>query len=158
MPRGPSHFGSSELSSLVPIIAAGSLLLRSDRITGEGEVVPGQKSASRGSSVDLPERCFFIAPYPRPCIHRASVGLQTRQFETFPRRYTLHADTVDPATTHTTRRFKWFYPGEKTVHRPSDFNNPAPTTADLVDYKTFRLQRRPLPDDQKRGFVPDRPD
>ena len=47
-------------------------------------------------------------------------------------------DSEDPTTVN---HFNWYmstgftkpYPGEKTVRPPSDFNNPAPTTADLDD-------------------------
>jgi YVTN family beta-propeller protein len=42
-------------------------------------------------------------------------------------------DTVNHLNWYLSTGFKRPYPGEKTVRPPSDFNNPAPTTADLDD-------------------------
>jgi hypothetical protein len=42
-------------------------------------------------------------------------------------------DTVNHLNWYLTTGFKRPYPGESTVRPPSDFNNPAPTTADLDD-------------------------
>jgi YVTN family beta-propeller protein len=42
-------------------------------------------------------------------------------------------DTVNHLNWYMSTGFTRPYPGEKTVHPPSDFNNPAPTTADLDD-------------------------
>jgi hypothetical protein len=63
-------------------------------------------------------------------------------------------DTVNHLNWYLSTGFKVPYPGEKTVRPPSDFNNPAPTKADLDDSSTFRLQKPSAPMTGERVFCP----